>query len=53
MGCARWKGARLKDVLAVVGLKPDAIEIAFNGADAHRVHPQAAFSVMFCITLLW
>jgi hypothetical protein len=33
MGCARWKGARLKDVLAIVGLKPEAIEIAFNGAD--------------------
>src|SRR5580704_15912538 len=33
MGCARWKGARLKDVLNIVGLKPEAIEIAFNGAD--------------------
>ena len=33
MGCARWKGARLKDVLATIGLKPEAIEIAFNGAD--------------------
>ena len=33
MGCARWKGARLKDVLDMVGLKPEAIEIAFNGAD--------------------
>ena len=33
MGCARWKGARLKDVLDRVGLKPEAIEIAFNGAD--------------------
>ena len=33
MGCARWKGARLKDVIAMVGLKPEAIEIAFNGAD--------------------
>ena len=33
MGCARWKGARLKDVLDKVGLKPEAIEIAFNGAD--------------------
>jgi DMSO/TMAO reductase YedYZ molybdopterin-dependent catalytic subunit len=33
MGCARWKGARLKDILAIVGLKPEAIEIAFNGAD--------------------
>jgi DMSO/TMAO reductase YedYZ molybdopterin-dependent catalytic subunit len=33
MGCARWKGARLKDVLDTVNLKPEAIEIAFNGAD--------------------
>jgi DMSO/TMAO reductase YedYZ molybdopterin-dependent catalytic subunit len=33
MGCARWKGARLKDIVAMVGLKPEAIEIAFNGAD--------------------
>jgi DMSO/TMAO reductase YedYZ molybdopterin-dependent catalytic subunit len=34
MGCARWKGARLKDVLDKVGLKKEAIEIEFNGADA-------------------
>ena len=27
MGCARWKGARLKDVLDKVGLKKEAIEI--------------------------
>jgi len=33
MGCARWKGARLKDVLDKVGLKKEAIEIAFDGAD--------------------
>ena len=33
MGCARWKGVRLKDVLDKVGLKKEAIEIAFNGAD--------------------
>jgi DMSO/TMAO reductase YedYZ molybdopterin-dependent catalytic subunit len=33
MGCARWKGARLKDLLDQVGLKKEAIEIAFNGAD--------------------
>jgi len=33
MGCARWKGARLKDVLDLVKLKPEAVEIAFNGAD--------------------
>ncbi|HEY2678695.1 MAG TPA: molybdopterin-dependent oxidoreductase [Steroidobacteraceae bacterium] len=33
MGNARWKGARLKDVLARAGLKPEVIEIAFDGAD--------------------
>ncbi len=33
MGCARWKGARLKDVLDKVGLKKEAIEIVFGGAD--------------------
>ncbi len=34
MGCARWKGARLKDVLDKVGLKKEAIEISFQGADS-------------------
>ncbi len=34
MGCARWKGARLKDILDRVGLKKEAIEIAFDGADS-------------------
>jgi DMSO/TMAO reductase YedYZ molybdopterin-dependent catalytic subunit len=33
MGCARWKGARLKDVLDKVGVKKEAIEIVFDGAD--------------------
>ena len=33
MGCARWKGARLKDILDKAGLKKEAIEIGFNGAD--------------------
>ena len=33
MGCARWKGARLKDILDKVGVKTDAIEIGLNGAD--------------------
>jgi sulfite dehydrogenase len=33
MGCARWKGARLKDVLDKVGLKQEAIEISLNGAE--------------------
>jgi DMSO/TMAO reductase YedYZ molybdopterin-dependent catalytic subunit len=33
MGCARWKGARLKDVLDRAGLKPDALEIVVAGTD--------------------
>ncbi len=33
MGCARWKGPRLKDVLDKAGIKKECIEIAFNGAD--------------------
>ncbi len=33
MGCARWKGARLKDVLERVGVNKEAIEIVFDGAD--------------------
>src|SRR5581483_12344789 len=31
MGCARWKGARLKDILDRAGLKKEAIEVAFDG----------------------
>jgi DMSO/TMAO reductase YedYZ molybdopterin-dependent catalytic subunit len=37
MGCARWKGARLKDVLDKAGLRKDALEIVFNGADGAAV----------------
>jgi len=33
MGCARWKGARLKDLLDFVGLNKDAVEVVFDGAD--------------------
>jgi DMSO/TMAO reductase YedYZ molybdopterin-dependent catalytic subunit len=33
MGCARWKGAKLKDVLDLVGLRKDAVEVVFDGAD--------------------
>jgi DMSO/TMAO reductase YedYZ molybdopterin-dependent catalytic subunit len=33
MGCARWKGAKLKDVLDLAGLKDDVVEIVFDGAD--------------------
>jgi DMSO/TMAO reductase YedYZ molybdopterin-dependent catalytic subunit len=34
MGCARWRGARLKDILDKVGLKKEAIEIVLDGADS-------------------
>jgi molybdopterin-dependent oxidoreductase-like protein protein/molybdenum-dependent oxidoreductase-like protein len=34
MGCARWKGVRPKDLLDKAGLKKEAIEIAFDGADS-------------------
>jgi DMSO/TMAO reductase YedYZ molybdopterin-dependent catalytic subunit len=37
MGCARWKGAKLKDILDKAGLKKEAIEISFNGADGPSV----------------
>jgi DMSO/TMAO reductase YedYZ molybdopterin-dependent catalytic subunit len=33
MGCARWKGARLKDVLNKIGVKKETVEIMFGGAD--------------------
>jgi DMSO/TMAO reductase YedYZ molybdopterin-dependent catalytic subunit len=33
MGNARWRGVRVKDVLAKSGIKSDAIEVAFDGAD--------------------
>jgi DMSO/TMAO reductase YedYZ molybdopterin-dependent catalytic subunit len=33
MGCARWKGARLRDILDRVGIKKEAIEIVLDGAD--------------------
>jgi DMSO/TMAO reductase YedYZ molybdopterin-dependent catalytic subunit len=33
MGNARWKGARLKDVLEKAGIRKDAVEVAFDGAD--------------------
>lgn len=33
IGCARWKGARLGDVLDLVGLNDDALEVVFAGAD--------------------
>ena len=34
MGNARWKGVRLKDLLAKTGLKKDALELVLDGADS-------------------
>jgi DMSO/TMAO reductase YedYZ molybdopterin-dependent catalytic subunit len=33
MGCATWRGPRLKDVLAKAGVKPGALEVWLDGAD--------------------
>lgn len=35
VGCAKWTGVRLKDVLADVGIKEDAIYIGYHAADTH------------------
>jgi DMSO/TMAO reductase YedYZ molybdopterin-dependent catalytic subunit len=43
MGCARWKGASLKDVLDKVGVKKEAIEIVFDGADGPVVEKTPDF----------
>jgi DMSO/TMAO reductase YedYZ molybdopterin-dependent catalytic subunit len=37
MGCARWKGARLKDILDRVGVKKEAVEIVLDGADGPAI----------------
>ena len=33
MGCARWRGVRLKDILDRVSIKKETIEVVLNGAD--------------------
>ena len=43
MGNAKWKGVRLKDVLAKVGVTDKAVEIAFNGADAPAIQTTPDF----------
>ncbi len=35
VSCAEWTGLRLKDLLADVGLKDDAVYIGYYGADTH------------------
>ncbi|MBX3734860.1 MAG: molybdopterin-dependent oxidoreductase [Verrucomicrobiae bacterium] len=33
MGCARWRGVRLADVLETAGMASDATQVVFNGLD--------------------
>ncbi len=35
VGCAKWTGVRLKDVLKACGIKKDAVYIGYYGADVH------------------
>jgi DMSO/TMAO reductase YedYZ molybdopterin-dependent catalytic subunit len=43
MGCARWKGVRLKDVLERAGLRSDAVEIVLAGTDKGPVDKTPQF----------
>ena len=43
MGNARWKGVRLRDVLGRAGLKKEAVEIVFNGADSAPIEKTPDF----------
>jgi DMSO/TMAO reductase YedYZ molybdopterin-dependent catalytic subunit len=44
MGNARWRGARLKDILDRAGVKKDAVEIAFQGQDKGTVAQTPQFA---------
>jgi DMSO/TMAO reductase YedYZ molybdopterin-dependent catalytic subunit len=44
MGNARWKGVRLKEILARAGLKKEAVEIAFSGSDRASLEGTPAFA---------
>jgi DMSO/TMAO reductase YedYZ molybdopterin-dependent catalytic subunit len=35
VGCPKWTGIRLKDVLEYVGVKDDAVYVGYYGADTH------------------
>jgi sulfite dehydrogenase len=43
MGCASWHGPRLRDVLKSAGVKPEAVEIWFNGVDKPVLDATPAF----------
>lgn len=35
VGCGRWTGVRLRDVLKATGIKDDAVYVGYYGADTH------------------
>src|SRR3954470_672342 len=43
MGNARWRGVKLKNVLAKAGVKPGALEVVFDGADHGAVEKTPDF----------
>ncbi len=43
MGCALWRGPRLRDILALAGIGPNAVEIAFHGTDGAVMPTTPAF----------
>jgi len=43
MGCAAWRGPRLRDVLKSAGIKPEALEIWINGVDEPVIEATPAF----------
>ena len=43
MGCAKWKGVRLSDILDYAGLKKDAEWIGFNGSEKAAYHETPNF----------
>ncbi|MBC7637172.1 MAG: sulfite oxidase [Acetobacteraceae bacterium] len=44
MGCARWRGVRLRDVLLKTGFKPEALEVVLTGADSALNPQQQAYA---------
>jgi len=43
MGCARWKGVRLRDVLDRAGLHKDAVWVGFNGSEKSAYYETPEF----------
>ena len=40
VGCPKWTGVRLKDVLLDCGIKDDAVYVAYHGGDSHLSRDQ-------------